>query len=152
MELRRKKMLENGIDIEREVMKIKIHENREFFRNLDNPENEVEKEVNDNIKADMRRKKKELIKFNLMDKPVLLKKLPLIDDLKFANMTVKSLALKKRIWKGGLGRYKATDLLKWFKVYEETKLLEIRKDLGKTEHGDGNSYYLKGSGGAPRKA
>lgn len=44
----------------------------------------------------------------------------------------KSLAEKKRLWKGKKGgKFKATDLQKWFKVYEETKLFDIRKHIGK---------------------
>eukprot|EP00347_Sterkiella_histriomuscorum_P011235 403373230 len=135
IDLYNKRMKEmHQFDIEREVLKHKIHENREFFKNLDNPLNDVEKEVNQNIKIDMKKKKKEYQKYQLLNKPVQIKKLPLIDDMKFSNMTTKSLAEKKRLWMGKRkGRYKAGDLSKWFKVYEETRLYQIRKIIGKPE-------------------
>lgn len=50
-------------------------------------------------------------------------------------MTIKSLAESKRVWKGKeKGAYKASELRKWFKVYEETKLFQIRKEIGKPEN------------------
>ena len=126
-----------NFDIEREIMKQKIHLNREFFKELDNPVNDVEEEVNENIKLEMKKRHKEQKRLRFDFKPTIIKKLPLIDDMKFTNMQIKSLAEKKRIWKGKKkGVYKPSDILKWFKVYEETKLYEIRNMLGKDQENE----------------
>ncbi|CDW80208.1 UNKNOWN [Stylonychia lemnae] len=131
----KRKMKDLGLfDVEREIMKYKIHLNREFFHDLDNPVNDVEAEVNEHIKQEMQRRQKEQRRYHFDFKPVIIKKLPLIDDMKFSNMQIKSLAEKKRIWQGSKkGTYKPSDILKWFKVYEETKLFEIRNMLGKEQ-------------------
>jgi hypothetical protein len=56
--------------------------------------------------------------------------------MKFKNMTNKSLAESKRIWKGDKGRYAPKDLAKWFKLYDETQLFEARKLIDKKFNGD----------------
>ena len=69
----------------KEVLKIQIGRNREYLKELDNPVNEVESAVNKQLKFDIKKFRKQhfAIKSETF-KPV--KKLPLIDDLKFTNM------------------------------------------------------------------
>ena len=58
--------------------------------------------------------------------------------MKFDNMTMNSVAEKKRMWKGKRGHFKDKELIKWFKVYDETKLFEARKNIEKSKHKNAN--------------
>ena len=62
------------------------------------------------------------------------RKLPLFDKMKFDNMTMNSVAEKKRMWKGKRGKFKVKELVKWFKVYDETKLYEARNGIERAKH------------------
>lgn len=119
----------------REVFKINQAKNREFLRDLDRAQNDVEAEVNKHIKEQLKFNRLLYLqeKFNINPKgeTVVVKKLPLIDKLKFDNMKFKSLAEKKRLWKGEGGRFKKKDLSKWHKLYDETKLYDARKTIKK---------------------
>lgn len=62
---------------------------------------------------------------------------------------MKSYAEKKFRWKGEKGSFKKKDLQKWFKVYDETKLYQLRKKIDKDvkeqneahEIGNVNGYH-----------
>lgn len=112
-------------------MKINIGRNREYIRDLRLPEDEIESDLNKKVLSDLKQfwRKKQLKQKK--EKVKLIKKLPLIDDMKFENMENKSLAEKKRRWKGKKGRFNPKELSKWFKIYDETQLLEARKTIKK---------------------
>jgi hypothetical protein len=63
-------------------------------------------------------------------KPII-RRVALIDNTKFNNMHIKSMADKKRAWKGIEGRYRQKDLASWYKLYDDTMLLKIKKDIRK---------------------
>jgi hypothetical protein len=119
------------VQVYREVIKINQVKNREFLRDLDRPQNDVEAEVNKNIKEQIKINRLNYLQEKMQNKKnkkdlLVIKKLPLIDKLKFDNMKNKSVAEKKRLWKGDKGKFKKKDLGKWFKLYDETKLFEAR--------------------------
>ena len=51
------------------------------------------------------------------------------------NKAQKSLAEKKRLWQGKEGVFAKKDLDKWFKVYNQTKLAEIKEIFNKNKDG-----------------
>ena len=125
---------EDQDDMERQILKSRIAFNRDFYREIDKPQNEIEEIVFKNIKKHIReiRRNHQEEKYFKKSQYQKLKKLPLIDDMKFDNMEVRSLAEKKRYWFGKkLGPFKIKDVSKWFKVYEETRLWEARQDISK---------------------
>lgn len=77
---------------------------------------------------------------SMKDTTSVIKKLPLIDKLKFDNMKILSLAEKKRLWKGRKGNFKKKDLGKWYKLYDETKLYEARQTIKKNLHADDDIF------------
>lgn len=116
-------------ELKREVMKINIGRNREYIKELRNPTNEIEEELNKKVMSDMKqywRKKQQKQK---KEKVKIIKKLPLIDDMKFENMNNKSVAENKRRWKGKRGIFNVRELAKWFKIYDETQLLNAKNTL-----------------------
>ena len=61
----------------------------------------------------------------------------LIDRILLKNdKAVKSLAERKRLWEGKEGQFNKKDLAKWYKVYNQTKLAEIKEIFNK-----GNDQY-----------
>ncbi len=66
--------------------------------------------------------------------------MPLIDEMKFDNMNILSVAEKKRFWKGKKGKFKIKELNKWYKVYDETKLYEARIHINR--HKDPHYHEL----------
>lgn len=125
-EYSRKKMQDN---LAKEVLKIQIGRNREYIKELEHPINEVEEEVNKHIKYDMKKAKRNQV-LQKQEEFKRVKKLPLIDDMKFKYIQDKSLAENKIAWKGKKGKFQAKDLIKWFKLFDETKLYHARKYIG----------------------
>ena len=120
-------------EVDREVMKIIMMRNKEFIKELKHPVNDVEVEVNNRIERDI---KQHWLRSNIptKDDPIKpLRKLPLLDDMKLDNIEQKCLAEKKRQWKGRKGKFNPKELAKWFKVYDETQLIETRNNINKSK-------------------
>jgi hypothetical protein len=63
--------------------------------------------------------------------------------MKFKYITNKSLAETKRIWRGKKkGKFPAKELVKWFKVFDETKLYQAREFIGtRVQSGEQEFYH-----------
>ena len=56
----------------------------------------------------------------------------LIDKILLKNdKAIKSLAERKRLWEGEEGQFNKKDLAKWYKVYNQTKLAEMKEIFNK---------------------
>ena len=109
---------------------------KEFLRSLENPNDEIEAEIFKDMKErliqKMAQSKQNLVLINpVTEVKRVVKKLPLIDKMRFDNGNFRSLAESKKRWKGRKGKFKKKDLAQWFKVYDETKLWEIRQEIKK---------------------
>lgn len=126
------------------MLKIQIGRNREYIKELENPLNEVEEAVNKQIKQEIRRAKRNQV-VQKQEEFKRVKKLPLIDDMKFKYITNKSLAENKLVWKGKKkGKFPAKELIKWFKVFDETKLYNAREYIGSRVQEGQQEFYLEG--------
>lgn len=61
-----------------------------------------------------------------------IKRQALIDQTLVDNPhAMKSLAEKKRLWKGEEGKFSKQDLAQWYRIYNQTKITEMKGDFKK---------------------
>ncbi|CDW88586.1 UNKNOWN [Stylonychia lemnae] len=127
-ELMREKL--KNQNIVREVLKKQVKEKQEQ-KNF-KPNDEIEALLIEKYKKEA----KKIRVGNKEDQEYYLRRQALIDKVLLKNnKAIKSLAEKKRLWVGEEGQFAKKDLAKWYKVYNQTKLAEMREIFDKDNDG-----------------
>ena len=124
---------------DKRIQKEEFRKKEQIMEDIRKPKDEIEQAIfekmNDFV---MKKGRRQFFKYylvtndtqaaaNQVDKYI--QKRPLIESLKFNNMYDKSLAEKKRIWKGEQGTFKKSYVQDWFKVWDETRLFQNRNQV-----------------------
>ena len=122
-------------NIIREVLKKQVKESQEkkFYKAND----EIEAILLEKYKKEARQIKI----FQEKDQGFYVRRQALIDKALLRNdKAMRSLAEKKRLWIGEEGQFSKKDLAKWYKVYNQTKLAEMKDIFDKKDDG----YAMEG--------